>query len=461
MADLVIIGSGPGGYVAAIRAAQLGLDVTVVEKDPMLGGACLHRGCIPTKALLHTARLLEEVRGARNFGVIAPEPELDMSRTHAFKKKVVHKNAKGIEFLFRKNGIETVTGTGRIAGPDAVEVRSGEESRLLGAKHILIATGSSPARAPFAPTDGVRILDSDQILELERVPASLAVLGAGAVGVEFASIFATFGSQVTLIELLARVLPHEDAEISAALEKALKKRGISVKTGTAARSVELGKGAVSIALENGDEETLDVEALLVAVGRQPTTRALALDEIGVETDGASIVVNGVQQTSVPSIYAIGDVIATPQLAHVASAEGILAVEHMAGLEVAPIDYDRVPSCTYSDPEVASVGLTEEQARERGHEVAIGKFPFSASGKANIRGQLEGFVKIVRDPTYDELLGVHILGACATELIAEACLALQVETTNEELFRTLHAHPTLSEAMMEAAHVAAGRGIHVV
>lgn len=459
--DLIVIGSGPGGYVAAIRAAQLGLTSAVVEKDPKFGGTCLHRGCIPTKALLHTATMLDEIRRAASIGIQVGDPELDLGKAHAYKDGVVGKNAKGIEFLFKKNKIQGIHGFGRVVGPRQVEVEDdGGKKTVYHAKNILIATGSVPRDIPMAPVDGRQIINSDHALRLEKVPRSLVVLGAGAVGVELASIFRSFGSDVTLVEMLPRLLPIEDEDASAELRRAFRKRKIEVMTDTKLQAVETGAEGVLMSLEqNGVSTGLQAEMLLVAVGRAPVSAELGLEEQGVEIERGYIVVNETMQTAVPNIYAIGDVVNTPWLAHVASAEGILAAEHMAGQTVRPINYDRVPSCTYCEPEVASVGLTEAEARKRGHEVATGKFPFSALGKASILQHTEGFVKIVRDTRYDELLGVHIVGAHATDLIAEACVALQIESTTEELFRTMHAHPTLSEAVMEAAHAAFGHSIH--
>jgi dihydrolipoamide dehydrogenase len=465
--DLVVIGSGPGGYVAAIRAAQLGLAVTVIEKDPLFGGTCLHRGCIPTKALLHTADLLEEARRGAELGVACAEPRLELGRAHQHKHKVVRMNAKGIESLFRKHKIDAVHGRGRLDGARRVVVEGDGKARAIDARHVLIATGSTVRGLPFLPFDGKRVLSSDHILELESVPARLAILGAGAVGVEFASMFATFGSKVTLVEMLPRVLPLEDEEISAALEKALAKRGIEVLTATGATGAHVGETAVGLELAPaaGDprrptSRPLEADAVLVAVGRRPVTEELGLEAAGVELERGFVKVDRFMRSATPEIYAIGDVVATPQLAHLASAEGILAVEHIAGLEPRPIDYDQVPSCTYCDPEVASVGLTEARARERGWDVAVGKFPFIASGKAAILGRADGFVKVVRDTRHDQLLGVHVIGPRATELIGEAGMALRLEATVEDLERAIHPHPTLSEAMMEAARVAAGRGLHI-
>lgn len=460
--DLVVIGSGPGGYVAAIRAAQLGLSVGVVEKDPQLGGTCLHRGCIPTKALLQTASLLDKARRSSDYGVETGEARLDLEGTRAFKNRVVDKNAKGIEFLFKKNGIQTFHGRGRLVGRNEVEVNGGSGSQTLWGKSILMATGSVPREIGIARTDGERVLNSDHLLELPGVPESLVVLGGGAVGTEFASIFASFGSQVTLVEMLPRLLPLEDEEISKQLQRSFRKRKIRALTDTQLTGVEgVDQGLrIGIQRQGSEPEHLSAQMLLVAVGRAPVTDDLGLSELGIALDRGYIEVNELMQTSVPHIYAIGDVVNTPWLAHVASAEGILAVEHMAGAAARPINYDLVPAVTYCDPEVASVGLTEAQAHDRGYDVACGKFPFTALAKAAIEGQTDGFVKVVRETRYDELLGVHIIGPHATDLIAEACVALQIESTTEELLRTIHAHPTLSEAVAEAAHAAVGHAIHI-
>lgn len=461
--DLIVLGSGPGGYVAAIRAAQLGLKTAVVEKDPQLGGTCLHRGCIPTKALLHTASVLDQVKKAGEIGVDVPAPALDMAKTHAYKNRVVTKNAKGVAFLMRKNKVDVIHGFGRLTGAHEVSVEGDGVTRSMRARFILLATGSVVRELPHARTDGTRIVSSDHMLQLDHVPRSLVVLGAGAVGCEFASIFRSFGSDVTLIEMLPRILPIEDEEVSAELARLFRKRGITVHTNRKMTAVTPTDAGVRIALEHATEgtasDTIEADMLLVAIGRAPVSGGLGFEERGIELDRGYVQVNETMQTSVPHIYAIGDLVATPWLAHVASSEGILAAEHMAGQTVRPIDYDRVPSCTYCEPEVASVGLSEAKARQRGLQVETGVFPLTALGKAAILQKTEGFVKVVRDPTYDELLGVHIIGAHATDLIAEACVALQVESTTEELFRTMHAHPTLSEAVMEAAHAAVGHAIH--
>lgn len=460
--DLIVIGSGPGGYVAAIRAAQLGLQVAVVEKDPKFGGTCLHRGCIPTKALLHTATVLDQARDAGKFGVVVGDAGLDLDKAQSYKQGVVDKNATGIEFLFKKNKIEGIHGYGRLVSANEVEVEDDSGNvRKLSAEYVLVATGSVPRDVPIAPTDGVRIVNSDHILKVDRVPNSLAVIGSGAVGSEFASIFRSFGSEVTLVEMLPRILPLEDEEVSKELARLFKKRGINVKTDTKLAGAEVHENGVTVSLEKGENaEALEAEMLLVAIGRAPVTSGFGLEEAGVKLDRGYVEVNEFMQSSVPNIYAIGDVVPTPWLAHVASAEGIVAAEHMAGETARPLDYDQVPSVTYCEPEVGSVGLSEAQARERGYDVAVGKFPFSASGKAAIEGKTGGFVKVVRETKYDQLLGVHIIGPKATDLIAEACVALKIESTTEELFRTIHAHPTLSEAMAEAAHAASGHAIHI-
>ena len=459
--DLVIVGSGPGGYVAAIRAGQLGLKVACVEKDPKLGGTCTHRGCIPTKALLHAAEMLDQIRHVDQFGISVAAPTLDVAKTHAYKRDIVDKSAKGIESLFKKYKVEGIRGHGRLAGPHAVEVTAADGSkRTLTTRNTMIATGSVPREIRIAPTDGVRIVNSDHVLEMERVPKSIVVLGAGAVGTEFASVYQSFGADVTLVEMLPRVLPIEDEEVSKELERQLKKRGIKVMTSTQLVSAQPTASGVKLTVKQKEmEATMEAEMLLVAIGRAPVTEDVGLDSVGIVTDKGYVPVNGFMETSAPDVYAIGDVVNTPWLAHIASAEGILAVERMHGDEARPLNYDLTPSCTYCEPEVGSVGLTEAKAKERGYDVQVGKFSFMASGKARILGKAQGFVKIVRDRKYDEILGVHIVGPHATDLIAEACVAMKLEATAEELFRTIHAHPTLSEAVMEAAHASHGAAIH--
>lgn len=461
--DVVIIGSGPGGYVAAIRAGQLGLNACVVEKDPFLGGTCLHRGCIPTKALLHTADLLQHAREGAKFGVVCGEVRLDLAAAHAHKKKVVTKHSKGIEFLFRKNKVTWVQGTGRVLKAGLVEVTKGDGSRVtIECKHIVLATGSRCGDLPHIAADGDRILNSDHVLELGEVPPRLAVLGAGAVGMEFASIFARYGSKVTVIELLERVLPLEDADVSAEVDKSFRKQGITVHTGTRVEQVTVDGQVVRCTGANARGEAVEVEAdrLLVAVGRVAVLKGIGLENTKVQIERGRVVVDEWGRTHEPGIYAIGDLTATPWLAHVASMEGVIAVEHIAGRNPRPINPLRIPSCTYCHPEVGSIGLTEAQAREKGYEVKVGSFPFSATSKATIVGEPTGFVKIVADARYDEILGVHIVGQHATELLAEAEAALAGELTAEELVSVIHAHPTLHEAVHEAAEAVHGLAIHI-
>jgi dihydrolipoamide dehydrogenase len=460
--DLTVIGSGPGGYVAAIRAAQLGLKTAVVESAPLPGGTCLHWGCIPTKALLHAAEVLETSRHAGRFGVKMAAGELDVEGLHKYKDKVVMSNAKGVEYLFKKGGITMVPGRGRLAGPGKVAVaQPGGVTKTLETKFTIVATGSVIRGLPGVEFDGKQIIHSDHALGFKKVPASLIVLGAGAVGVEFASIFATFGSKVTIVELLPRLIPIEDAALSAELERAFKKRGLSVHTGTKVEKVVREKDRVTVtASKDGKPVQLEAEVLLVAVGRRPLTEDLGLEALGIKLDRGFVEVDGFMRTAAAGVWAIGDIVKTQALAHVASHEGIVAVEDAAGKEPHPIDYDKVPSCTYCDPEVASIGLTEDEARKRGYDVVVGQFPFSAIGKAKILDDTRGFVKIVAEKKYDEVLGVHIIGPHATELISEATAALNLEATAASLFQAVHAHPTLAEAMGEAALAVHGRAIHI-
>ncbi len=462
--DLIIIGSGPGGYVAAIHAAQLGLKTAVIEKDKGVGGTCLHRGCIPTKALLENAEIYEQIKNARDFGISVENIRLDFDAVQKRKIKIVRKLAKGVEFLLNKNKIDTYHGFGRLAGSGRVEVEDSKgEKTTLQTKNIIIATGSVPKPLPNLNIDGKRIINSDHVLELPSVPQSMIILGAGAVGVEFASIYARFGSQITLVEMLPQLLPIEDEEVGAELQKAFRKQGIKSLVGTGFQSVTEKENGVEVTLKNmatGETTQHSAELLLVATGRRPLLENIGLENTRVKVERGFIVVDSLQRTDELNVYAIGDVIATPWLAHVASAEGVVAVEHIAGKDARPVNYQRIPSCTYCEPEVASVGLTEKQAKERGYEVKVGKFPFSANSKSGIIGHSEGFIKIVSEAKYDEILGVHAIGPRVTEMIAEACVALQGEFTAEELARTMHAHPTLSESITEAAHAVYGLPIHI-
>jgi dihydrolipoamide dehydrogenase len=466
--DVVVIGAGTGGYVAAIRAAQLGLSTAVVERQPSLGGTCLNWGCIPTKALLEHAHALKMAQDAAEWGITFGnadvKPAIDIARVHARKQKIVTGLTKGIEFLFKKHKIEWIKGSARLAGNGRVEV-SGDHPRSLTGREIIIATGSAPCGVPGIEIDRTQIITSDEAINLPAIPKSMAIMGSGAVGVEFASIFRRFGSEVTLIELQTRLVPNEDQAISAELEKAFKKRGIRSLTGTTVTAAAVKGGIVTIETSTGGtHETLSVEKLLVAIGRGPVTGGLGAVEAGVALDRGFVKVDELFRTNVPGISAIGDVItmgAGPhaQLAHLSSAEGVLLAERIAGRDVQPINYDQVPACTYCDPEIGSVGLTEQEAIDRGFDVRTAAFPFGVLGRARIAGETEGFVKIVAEKKYDELLGIHMIGARSTELVAEAAVALRLESTVEELMRTIHAHPTMSEAIGEAAHAVHGAAIH--
>ncbi|HUF46205.1 MAG TPA: dihydrolipoyl dehydrogenase [Vicinamibacterales bacterium] len=468
--DVVVIGAGTGGYVAAIRAAQLGLKVAVVERQPALGGTCLIWGCIPTKVLLEHAHALRIAQEASTWGITFGgtdvRPGIDMARVHERKDKIVTGLTRGVEFLFKKNKITWVKGTARLAGDGVVEV-TGPEATSIAAREIVIATGSSPRSVPGVTIDKTHIITSDEAIHLPDVPASIAIMGSGAVGVEFASVFHRFGSEVTLIELLPRLVPNEDEAVSAELEKAFRKRAVKVRTGARVASAVVTDGAVTIEMQNGGgkAETLTVDKLLVATGRGAVTDGLGAEQIGLTLERGYIKVDSLFRTGVPGVSAIGDVItmgagAHPQLAHLSSAEGVVLAERLAGRDVQPIDYDQVPGCTYCEPEIGSIGLTEREAIERGYDVRVGTFPFGVLGRAKIAGETEGFVKIVAEKKYDQLLGVHMIGPRATELVAEAAVALRLESTVEELIRTIHAHPTMSEAVGEAAHATHGAAIHL-
>ncbi|HEV8134777.1 MAG TPA: dihydrolipoyl dehydrogenase [Pyrinomonadaceae bacterium] len=461
--DVTVIGSGPGGYVAAIRAGQLGLKVAIVEKDQRLGGTCTLRGCIPTKQLLMSAHIYEQMQHAADFGVQASAIQLAFADVQKRKEKVVMKNSKGIEFLMKKNKCTVFKGSGRLALPGKVEVTDeGGSKQTIRTKNIIIATGSVVRPIPGFDTDGKQVVNSDHILELTRVPKSLIVMGCGAVGVEFASAYSRFGAETTIVELLPTLVPLEDEEVSAELARSFRKCGLKSQVDTKLDKMEKSDKGVVVSgkTSKGEEVRLEAEMLLVAVGRMPFTEGLGLEKTKIKVERGFIQVDEYQQTAEKGVYAIGDVIPTPLLAHLASKEGIVAVEHLAGKNPQPINLRLVPNCTYCDPEIGSVGLTEAKAREQGYEVKVGKFPFSASGKARIIGEEEGFAKIVAEKKYDEILGVHIIGPHATELIAEACVAMQLESTAEELGRTMHAHPTVSEAVMEAAEGAEGMAIHI-
>jgi len=466
--DVVVIGSGTGGYVAAIRAAQLGLRTAVVERDPVLGGTCLNRGCIPTKALLEHAHALKVAQNWKEWGLTLGDASIgiDMAQVHTRKDKIVKGLTGGVEFLFKKNKIDWIKGNGRLAGKNTVEVTEGQKQTLAARKEIIVATGSQPRSVPGVEIDRKRIITSDEAIALKEIPKSIAIMGSGAVGVEFGSIFRRFGSEVTIIELLPRIVPIEDEAVSAELERSFRKQGIKVLTGTKVTSAKASPNGVDMEALTPDGKSVKINAeyLLVATGRGPVTSGLGAEEAGLRLERGYVHVGRDFRTNVPGISAIGDVITFdqpghPQLAHLSSAEGIVLAERIAGKEHGEINYDQVPACTYCDPEIGSVGLTEAEARNRGYEVKTGSFKFGILGRARIAGEVEGFVKIVFDKKYDEILGVHMIGLRSTELVAEATLAIRLECTVEELLRTIHAHPTMSEAVGEAAHAAHGAPIH--
>jgi dihydrolipoamide dehydrogenase len=466
--DLIVVGAGTGGYVAAIRAAQLGLRTAVVEKQKALGGTCLLWGCIPTKALLEHAHALKVVQHAKDWGISLGQAAatIDMTEVQTRKDRIVAGLAKGVEFLFRKNKIDWIKGTARLTGNGGVDVFEGEKQTLR-ARQIIVATGSAPKGVPGIDIDRKRIITSDEAIHLREVPASLVIMGSGAVGVEFGSIFGRFGSDVTVIELLPRLVPVEDEAVSAELEKSFRKQGITCHTGatvTGARADATGVDIEAV-LADGQAKKIRAAYLLVATGRGPVTAGLNAEGIGLEMERGYLKVDARYETNVPGVSAVGDVITFggaghPQLAHVSSAEGVIAAERIAGRDVRAINYDHVPGCTYCDPEIGSVGLTEREARTRGYDVRVGVFPFGVLGRAKIAGETDGFVKIVAEKKCDELLGVHMIGLRSTELVAEATLALRLESTVEELIRTIHAHPTMAEAIGEAAHAVHGSAIHM-
>ncbi len=463
--DVVVIGSGPGGYVAAIHAGQAGLRTAIVEKNKSLGGTCLNVGCIPTKALLEAAHLLDKIGESQKFGIKVAGVEADWSGVQKYRSKVVRQNTGGVAYLMRKNNVEVVQGYGRLAGGGKVEVDLADGgSRTLSAKQIILATGSVCAEFGFIPMDHERIVNSDDILELDHIPAEMIVMGAGAVGTEFASVYNSFGTKVTIIELMEHLLPIEDHEISEELGKAFKKKGITSLTGHKIQKVERTGDRVKVAVADADGRITNLEAdiFLMAAGRKPVTWDIGADKTKVVvTDRGTVEVDEYYRTAEPGVYAIGDIIATPWLAHVASHEAGIAVDHGQGKAVHLINYDQTPSCTYCHPEVASIGLTEREAKKRGYEVKTGTFPFSANARARIMQEGEGLVKFVADAKYGEVLGLHIVGPKATELIVEGGMALALESTMDEIIHTMHAHPTLSEALGEAAHATAhGKALHI-
>ena len=459
--DVVVVGGGPGGYVAAIRAGQLGLKTAMVEKARP-GGTCLHWGCIPTKALLESAEVLLLCRRAGEFGVRVAEATLDLKAAQERKDRVVRKNFVGTESLLKKNKVTTIKGTASWLAPTRIRIAEGSgPTTEIEAGATIIATGSRVGGLPMAPVDGKIVLSSDDILNLSEAPESLLVIGAGAVGVEFASIYLAFGSRVTLLEREARIIPFEDADVADALHRSFSRQGMDVHVGANLKGVRVeGDGAWAEFEVGGETKRIRAHRVLMAAGRKPVTDGLGLEAIGVKMDRGLVLVDEYQRTSVKNVYAIGDVTKSPALAHVASHEGITAVETIAGKNPHPVNMNAIPSCTYCHPQVASVGMTEAAARASGRAVNIGKFPFTANSKASILGQGDGFVKAVADAKTGEILGVHIIGVMATEQIAESVVARHFEATAEELANVVHAHPTLAEATMEAMFGAEGRTIHI-
>ena len=456
--DLVVIGSGPGGYVAAIRAGQLGLKAAIIEKEA-LGGTCLNWGCIPTKALLKNAEIVSYVRRSEEFGLKFDGFHADYEVAMARSRRVVDRNTRGVRFLLRKNGVDHVGGTGRLVGPNRVEIVP--QGDVVEAKNIIIATGSRPRTIPTLPVDGSQIISSRESIVLTDLPSSMVIVGGGAIGVEFAYIYAMYGVEVTIVELLPRLVPNEDEDISAQLERSFKNLGMNILTGAGVSGVQTRPDGVTVSVEkDGATQTIDVGMVLVAVGVQPNVEELGLDAAGIAVDRSGIVVDEFLATNVPGVYAIGDVTGKMPLAHVASAQAVTAVEHIMGMDPQPMDYVNMPRTTYCNPQIASFGLTEAQAREQGYDVSVGVFNALANGKALAMGETEGMVKLVVDSRYGELLGGHMIGPEVTELLGELSMTRMLEGTTLELGWTVHPHPSLSEMLKEAALSAQGRAVHM-
>lgn len=459
--DILVIGSGPGGYVAAIRASQLGFKVGVVEKEN-LGGICLNWGCIPTKALLKSAQVYQYAKDAAEYGVVASDVKPDFEKIIARSREVSANMSKGIDFLFKKNKVEVINGFGKLKGNGVVEVTDAEGKKQdITAKHIIIATGARSRELPNLKQDGKRIIGYRQALTLPKQPKSMVVVGSGAIGSEFAYFYNSIGTDVTLVEFMPNVVPVEDEEISKTLERSFKKNKIKVMTNATVEKVDTSGELCKVTIKTKKgEEFVDAEIVLSAVGIAPNTEGIGLEEVGVEMVNGRIKVDDYYRTNIPGVYAIGDVVPGPALAHVASAEGITCVEAIAGIEVKPINYKNIPGCTYTNPEVSSVGMSEKAAIDAGYEIKVGKFPFTASGKATAAGMRDGFVKLIFDAKYGELLGAHMIGGNVTEMISSMVVARNLETTGHELIKSIHPHPTMSEAIMEAAAAAYGEVIHM-
>jgi dihydrolipoamide dehydrogenase len=459
--DVIVIGSGPGGYVAAIRAAQLGLRTAVVEKES-LGGICLNWGCIPTKSLLKSAEVMEYFQHAADYGMKVGDYAHDFSAVVKRSRDAAETMSKGVAFLLRKNKVDVIMGHGKLAPGKQVVVSDAEgKSASYEAKHIILATGSRARSLPSMPIDGKKIIGYRQAMVMPQQPKKLIVAGSGAIGMEFAYFYHTMGTEVTVVEFLDRILPREDEEVSTFMERTYKKKGIQILTSTEVTAVDTsGPGVVATVKGKNGEQKLEADVMLSAVGVETNLEDLGLGNLGVKTDKGKVLVDEFYRTNVPGIYAIGDITAGPALAHMASHEALVCIEKIAGHDVEPIDYGNVPSCTYCQPEVASVGLTEAEARKQGYEIKVGKFPFTASGKATASGKRDGFVKVVFDAKYGEFLGAHMVGAGVTDMIAEVVVARKLETTGHEIIRAIHPHPTMSEAVMEAAAHAYGEVVHL-
>lgn len=460
--DIIVIGSGPGGYVTAIRAAQLGFKTAVVEKEN-LGGICLNWGCIPTKALLKSAHVFHYLKHAEDFGLNKVEnPSFDFTKVVERSRGVASKMSGGIQFLMKKNKIDVIKGTATVQKGKKISVKDAEgKTTEYSADHIIIATGARSRELPNLPQDGKKVIGYRQALTLPKQPKSMIVVGSGAIGVEFADFYNTMGTKVTIVEFMPNILPVEDEEVSKHMEKSLKKAGIEIMTSSSVEAVDTsGEGVKAKVKTVNGEITLEADILLSAVGIQANIENIGLENVGIQTDKGRILVNEWYETSVPGYYAIGDVIPTQALAHVASAEGITCVEKIKGIHTEKIDYGNIPGCTYCSPEVASVGLTEKQAKEKGYDIKVGKFPLSASGKATANGNTDGFIKVIFDAKYGEWLGCHMVGDGVTDMIAEAVVARKLETTGHEILKAVHPHPTVSEAVMEAVAAAYGEVIHI-
>jgi dihydrolipoamide dehydrogenase len=459
--DVVILGSGPGGYVTAIRASQLGLKVAVIEKEN-LGGVCLNWGCIPTKALLKSAQVFQYIQHAADYGIKVSDAEADFNAVIARSRGVAEGMSKGVQFLMKKNKIDVINGFGTVKPGKKVEVKDkdGKVSTVEG-KNIIIATGARARQLPNVAIDGEKVIDYRKAMILDKQPKSLVVIGSGAIGVEFAYVYASMGTKVTIVEFMPNIVPVEDEDISKELAKQYKKLGVEVHTSSSVEKVDIsGKGCVSTVKTPKGEITIESDIVLSAAGIQANIEGIGLEEVGIVTDKGKIIVDKYYQTNIPGYYAIGDVVPGQALAHVASAEGIICVEKIAGHHPQPLNYGNIPGCTYCTPEIASVGYTEKAAKEAGYEIKVGKFPFSASGKAKAAGVPEGFVKVIFDAKYGEWLGCHMIGANVTEMIAEAVVARNLETTGMDIVKSVHPHPTMSEAIMEAAAAAYGEVIHL-